>query len=281
MYKFDEYSNEPIYKYIPLKYLLKMLQSANLYVGKVEQWEDVYENFFLKQHFVYNGQKERLVMDDIVRKCFSGIFGQSWTSCRSSDAMWRIYSKTVGQGRIGKFLQKSSLTIGDISVDVAVKCLEDVLQDTSVRITTTPRMLYDELRTSRIFTQDMGVELQKVQYRTCEVIDKWLDSIYVTSTSMVGYIIASLFTKRMEFQHEQEVRLFIHVKSTNAKSGENALVVPINPLRMIKEYVMDPRLDAKQCEHITNLLVKQCVERRFIRQSTLYKLKPKTLILAD
>jgi len=32
--------NRPIYKYIPLKYVVTMLKTQKLYVGKVKTWED-------------------------------------------------------------------------------------------------------------------------------------------------------------------------------------------------------------------------------------------------
>ena len=39
--------DKPIYKYIPLKYVLQMLKTKQLYMSKVKDWEDTYENFYL------------------------------------------------------------------------------------------------------------------------------------------------------------------------------------------------------------------------------------------
>ena len=44
---------EVIYKYFPLKYLTPLLQNKLLRVDHTSKWEDVYENFFLKNEFVY------------------------------------------------------------------------------------------------------------------------------------------------------------------------------------------------------------------------------------
>ena len=78
--------DKPIYKYIPLKYVLEMFKTKKLYISKVKSWEDTYENFFLKQEFRVFGKI--LKADHIADQ----IYGQSWTLLNESDAMWRIYS---------------------------------------------------------------------------------------------------------------------------------------------------------------------------------------------
>ena len=70
MLKYTETSERPIFKYIPLKYLIKMLDDDTLYVNKVATWDDVYENFFLKQRFVY---ENRLVPSEMLNGIFGGI----------------------------------------------------------------------------------------------------------------------------------------------------------------------------------------------------------------
>lgn len=64
----------PIYKYIPFKYLKLIIQNSNLYFGKVSSWEDVYENWFLKEQMVLSsGEKVS------AKELIPGVFGQSWT----------------------------------------------------------------------------------------------------------------------------------------------------------------------------------------------------------
>lgn len=103
----------PIYKYIPFKYLKLMIQNSNLYFGRVSSWEDVYENWFLKEQMVLpSGEKGS------AKELIPGVFGQSWTLQEESDAMWRIYSRLD-------------------------RTLHDYLDDTAVRIKTTARKLYN------------------------------------------------------------------------------------------------------------------------------------------
>ena len=108
----------PIYKYIPFKYLKLMIQKSNLYFGRVCSWEDVYENWFLKEQMVLPSGEKGSATDLI-----QGVFGQSWTLQEESDAMWRIYSK------------------------VDKKQPDDYLDDTAVRIKTTGRKLFDVIYT--------------------------------------------------------------------------------------------------------------------------------------
>lgn len=81
--------DKPIYKYIPLKYVLQMLKSRQMYFSKVKSWEDTYENFFLKQDFRIDGKM--LSADNLAEH----VYGQSWTLLAESDAMWRIYSNII------------------------------------------------------------------------------------------------------------------------------------------------------------------------------------------
>ena len=47
-----------------------MLDDDTLYVNKVATWDDVYENFFLKQRFVY---ENRVVLSEMLNEIFGGI----------------------------------------------------------------------------------------------------------------------------------------------------------------------------------------------------------------
>ena len=95
-----------------------MILNSSLFFGRVSSWEDVYENWFLKEKMVLPSGEKGSAMDLI-----PGVFGQSWTLQEESDAMWRIYSK------------------------VDKKQPDDYLDDTAVRIKTTGRKLFDVIYT--------------------------------------------------------------------------------------------------------------------------------------
>ena len=41
----------PIYKFMPLQYVLSMIQNQKLAIRRINEWKDVYENFILKQNY--------------------------------------------------------------------------------------------------------------------------------------------------------------------------------------------------------------------------------------
>lgn len=91
-----------VYRYIGFDSLLQMLTEGFTTLVRTNYWDDVYENFILKEDY-YRGKKK------IPTVWLSEMFyGQCWTGKKSSDAMWRIYSpdkKGVRiRTRIGKIM---------------------------------------------------------------------------------------------------------------------------------------------------------------------------------
>lgn len=79
-------SKKALYRIISFDSLLQMLNEGVNYLVKIRLWEDVYENFILKEKLKCDGK-------EIGMNSLSEVFyGQCWTSKQSSDAMWRIYS---------------------------------------------------------------------------------------------------------------------------------------------------------------------------------------------
>lgn len=75
-----------VYRYISFDSLLQMLTEGSIILVQTSLWEDVYENFILKEDYYRRGQR---IKAEWLSKMF---FGQCWTGKMSSDAMWRIYS---------------------------------------------------------------------------------------------------------------------------------------------------------------------------------------------
>lgn len=76
-----------IFRYVPLKFIKKLLQTKALYFNNVLNWEDPYENFLFKQIIITESG------NDFKNTRFCPVyFGQCWTTLKESDAMWRIYS---------------------------------------------------------------------------------------------------------------------------------------------------------------------------------------------
>ena len=164
--------DKPIYKYIPLKYVLEMYKTKKLYMSKVKFWEDTYENFFLKQNFRVDGH----VLN--AKNLIEQVYGQSWTLINESDAMWRIYSNN----------QK--------------------LNEVAIKVKTTPSRLFDAIYVDYacMATTNIG----QVQYMYKNELVTWLKNIQIQSATDFGrYIVPSMFMKRKPFSHESEVRVIV------------------------------------------------------------------------
>lgn len=92
--------SKPIYRIIPLNYLVMMLENQTNALAKTSSWDDPYENFFFKEKFSYQGKPVTLEHLGLI------IFGQCWSLFRDSDALWRIYSMEKQSVRISTTIEK-------------------------------------------------------------------------------------------------------------------------------------------------------------------------------
>ena len=237
----------PIYKYIPLKYIINMYITKRIVVNSVTNWEDVYENYFLKQNLLLNGKP--INTDEVC----TNTYGMSWTSLKENDAMWRIYSN-YGKG------------LGDI-------------YDIALRVSTTPKNLYDAL--SR---KEGGriVHIYKVKYQQQGDIDNHLEQLakageYVDREKEIR---ESIKTKRAEFTHEQEVRAIIGVDSCHDDINPSSLYIQFEPNDLFHNFVMDPRVTPEQEHEIKSLLVCLGIDLKKISKSQLYNMQKYNIELA-
>ncbi len=86
---------EYVYRFLPLRYFLQLLDNRSLFFPRVSTWEDPYELFLFKQRFI-----DTKGMPINVLSLSENIFGQCWTTQRDSDALWRIYSPDLMSVRI-------------------------------------------------------------------------------------------------------------------------------------------------------------------------------------
>ena len=242
------YLDTPIYKYIPFKYLKLMIQNSSLYFGSVSSWEDVYENWFLKEKMVLPSGEKGNAMDLI-----PGVFGQSWTLQEESDAMWRIYSK----------------------VD---KKQPDYLDDTAVRIKTTGRKLFDVIYTDDkdYNTSYIGVvtylsqnDFLKMQNSLSPLNPLYLNEVFVTS----------YFFKRTPFEHEQEVRPILIYPPKHENFGKDSVSFDIDFDNLIDEMVTDPRLTSGEYGTVRGQLIGLGAKSNKVRNSELYSIPPHTIHL--
>lgn len=233
----------PIYKYIPFKYLKLMIKNSNLYFGKVSSWEDVYENWFLKEQMVLSSGEKGSATDLI-----QGVFGQSWTLQEESDAMWRIYSKLD-------------------------RTLHDYLDDTAVRIKTTARKLYNV-----IYANDEDFKtsyIGAVKYLSQNDFLKMQDSLSpLNPLDLSEVFVKSYFFKRAPFEHEKEVRPILIYSPKHENFGKDGVSFDIDFDNLIDEMVTDPRLTPDEYRTVRGQLIGLGAKSDKVRNSELYNIPP-------
>lgn len=239
--------NTPIYKFFPLKYISALLQ-GNLYVGKVSSWEDVYENFLFKQRFsLKNGTP--ILADSLI--CCN--FGQSWTKSDETDAMWRIYSR----------IPEKLIYSGDFHE----------LDNVAVRIKTTAQKLYDA-----VYTDDScmtSTYIGSVEYDSLNSIYQWLSNLKLSVGNLAWTMAQSLFLKRQEFSHEEEVRIIISYAADDPRINKDIIIFQIDPNSFIEEILIDPRLIGTKKEGvIREHLVEMGAQDNKIYTSKMYNFTP-------
>lgn len=239
----------PIYKYMPLEYVLTMVSTKKLRFGKVSEWEDVYENFFLKADFRVEGIRGGA--DTLI----PGVFGQSWTLLEESDAMWRIYSSIVKRGIYNCQFRKK----------------------VAVRIKTTAEKLFNAVY---LKDEDMAsVYIGKVEY--VDSIDDFVNGIPqpLNFSKINDYLRDSMFIKRKPFEHEQEVRPILIYAHNQPQFGQEQLLFDIAPSTFIDEFMIDPRLRGTDLNYVRERLRSVGIDNGKINQSQLYDFNPPQITL--
>lgn len=242
-----KHSNLKLYKFIPFKYVKKILQSRTMPIKRIDGWEDCYENYFLKNNFV-------LGIDNFdLKKISRKFYGLCFSTLDESDALWRIYSdvKSVNSGRT------------------------DALDNVAIRVCVTPEQLYQLIPVSAKVKG--GSFIQRVRYITKAQIESELmaDNPYRLN-DIAEKTLQSFFTKRKEFQHEKEVR---YIYATNNYHRASTIEMSLNPLALFDEFTIDPRLSRNQFCDIRRQLEGLGIAAAKINQSGLYKFDQKTLTL--
>ncbi|MBQ7514137.1 MAG: hypothetical protein IJS95_07080 [Prevotella sp.] len=206
--------DDVIYKVIPLKYIIDMYRHHHILIQNVQKWEDVYENYFLKQN-LYVGDTKVDSVD--VQQCF---YGMSWSRLPESDAMWRIYSPFDKH--------------------------EEHPENIGVCVSTTARKLL-HCFWGKLF--DSPAIVGKVEYKSQEDIERYLHQLGILGVHVGEEIRISLFTKREEFRHETEARIIITIPQ-DIPNKQESYFVDFEPIDLFDCFVLDPRINSNQEAHI-------------------------------
>jgi hypothetical protein len=134
------------------------------------------------------------------------VYGQCWTWHKETDAMWRIYSA----------------------------------QKDGVRISTTPRRLFESMKVIDQTTWPVSCFIGQVRYHTQDELLKELSKIKLMTQEDTAEA-RSLLHKRVEFYHEREVRV-IYVADDQSTRPDH-LLFQIDPMALFDEFTFDPRME--------------------------------------
>lgn len=163
----EDKSNKALFRYFSFDLLLQMLTEKKNYLVKTARWEDVYENFILKDNLIYKGGRIE------VEKMEDRFFGQCWTRKMASDAIWRIYSP----------------------------------DKKSVRIKTSLGKLYDLGLSFNKEGDGICLLGKVDYYPQTKIEEDILSLDHVSKDELAQILLQSLFVKRNHFSHEAEYRL--------------------------------------------------------------------------
>lgn len=228
--------DSPIYRIIPFESFLEMITTNSLTLVKTRLWEDPYENFLLK----CNASLQNGTPVDM-KGLQEQIFGQCWTLFPETDAFWRIYSHNINGVRL-----KSTVR----------KLLNAIFDDHS----------YATLTTSFI---------GKVRYYSQQNINAlFTNPNYIGSINSLGAaMIDAQLIKRIEFEHEKEVRLLYQVDSFSPDIQNNIKSFAINPNHLIDDVMLDPRISGRN-ENIYRQTLQSLGYQNPIIKSQLYNFVP-------
>ena len=229
----DEIDN-PIYRIFSIVRFFEMIKNKEIVMVKPELWDDPFENPLANLKFESN-------YGEVVGCGFAEyIFGQCWSKCKESDAMWRIYSPDTN----------------------------------GVMVSTTPRKILKYLKSRVGETSICTCFIGKVQYKSSEDLYGEIESINILDSTGIG-IAKTLLFKREAFSHEKEVRLIY----TGEQKYSNCKIFrfEFEPNDLIEQIIFDPRMndDVKECY---SYYIEKLGYKIKIQDSELYSLPKKNYI---
>jgi len=198
-----EFLATPVYRFMSFEASQEILLSGSITLVKTKYWEDTYENFLYKSAMLVGETPFDLTSHQ------QRIFGSSWTKKRESDPLWRIYS----QNKCGVRVRST--------MDKLAQCIQRAFSK------------------SIAWTANIG----GVRYLSVQDIVSYFEAFSEDDfiAEATNFFRDSMFMKRPEFEHEEEVRIILKLKKKGTVLGD-VISLPIAPKEVIEEITFDPRI---------------------------------------
>ena len=233
--------NTDLYQILKPEYALSIIQNGKLRFNSIlKSWEDPFELFLYKEVVDIEGRP----LKDALASWSQRYYGQCWSMSKDSDAMWRIYSP----------------------------------DKRSVRIKTKFSKMMEIMNQTRCFMWTAPL-FGKVVYRSKEDMEAWLKKVEAEGWGkFMHYLSDSLFFKRPEFSHENEVRFLIHQNDEYEVKDYLEMDIPVKDF--IEEIALDPRLTEDEFRAYADE-IKKDAGGITVCQSDFYHFEPIHLSLKD
>lgn len=225
----------PIYRILPYSRLRSCFNKNTLGLVRIKKWDDPFENWLLKSKFILKNRNSASIAsrDDF--------FGQCWSYADESDAMWRIYSSLERRG------VKVKTTIRKL-LDILIKNVEERNEEDNKPL-------------------EISKFIGKVKYLDKEKIEGELKkNVKEFATTNLGQA-QSFFFKRLEFQHEKEIRILF--KTSEVTYNRDVFELKICANDLFDEIILDPRLEQEEVEEMIKNIKGWGYEKN-VEQSSLY-----------
>lgn len=236
--QFEAWLDTPIYRIMPIERVLQIYDTNELYFPNISKyWEDPYELFVYKQHYIYKGHN--LDVNDVLEHHY----GQCWSIRKNSDAMWRIYSPDMKSVRLKSTMGTliNALFLGKGSNMV---------------------LNYGVVN----YYNRKEIETWLKNNFTGSFSDKYvIDSYFIKRTNFshekeIRFIISTPTTD-----------------GKNMLPAQNGIRITFQPNNVISQIALDPRLPKDRCDVLKKLLLRYTGSNTKVVQSELYKMKPLTI----
>ncbi len=227
----------PVYRVYPISRLLELFTEKKNVLVKPELWDDPFENIVFQQSALLKNGME-VGFSSIKEK----YYGQCWTlNQNETDALWRIYSND----KLG------------------------------VRVKTTIGKLWDSFYNPNFKWAMISYYIGKMYYNSVDEIKDLLENPdnleMIFDTSGVDSV-KTLLIKRMEFEHENEIRLIYSAKDDFDDLTSKIYKYDVDPVSLIDEILFDPRFDEVDDFNQRKIEIQKLGFGKSIEKSDLYQL---------
>lgn len=226
-----------IYRIFPQERFFELFEERKNALLRPDRWEDPYENVFLKSEVKLLGGEEAKF------DFHNDVYGQCWTLERSSNAMWKIYSKG-----------------------------ED-----AIRVRTTVGRLIESLCGVHGETAHASCFIGRVNYQKVKELKEFGKNMFVWHSGAEA-IAQSLLIKREAYKYESEVRL-LYIAPHHTDDSKWIYKYNLDPVAIFDQAMVDGRVTREKFVDIKNEIASRTgLSRRRIHRSVLYD-KPKGFVV--